>query len=104
MIYFHPAIRPRANFEKSILSDIPIGTDIDTVMEYIKSKEKWGNVDFYKDYGYLTSNSGGIVGTQYIRLDIGTYNLLFTTVTLYLGFDEEKNLVGINIVHYVDAP
>ena len=113
MAIFNPLRKSEEDIKKDVLKQIPIGTNMDDVINFIETHKKWQwiieSIDM--ESGYKTTHYGEYdygyeveIGFKSIKLHLGGYRNLFRTdVIAYLGFDLNSNLYDIEIKKYVDS-
>ena len=115
VIFSDPLQRPDFLVRQYVLKRTPIGMSMEDVVEVIEGQEEWVLRNINYDGGYLSPNtrlpaepttSGEYsIGEKSIRALVGEYQyLLVTSVTVFWGFDENSELIEVEIWKTVDGP
>jgi len=117
VIFSNPLRRPDSLVRQYVLNLTPIGMSMEDVVEVIEGQEGWKIWHINDEGGYLSqgplvpgwpvsSLSGrSVIGEKSIRANIGEYQyLLVTSVTVFWGFDENSELIEVEIWKTVDGP
>ena len=101
--FFNQARLPIRIIEKQILRDVKLGSDIETVKKYI-SKKNWELRWINTENGYVQKKSPHItVGSKYIRAFIGEYGIITTSVSVFFGFNENSELIAVEVFKEIDG-
>ena len=127
---FNPIRRPQKMVRNYILRLTPIGTHIDDVEKFLRSKREW-TVDYINyEMGYahpgkpipgwpvitrtipgpdgpITTRGTSIIGDKSIRGYLGEYSAWYTlgfhtTVSVFWGFDGDGKLIEVYVWKVVD--
>jgi len=118
MQLLNPLRRSEETIRANVLSFMPIGMSMEDVLEVIESMNDWEIMHTF-DRGYIVgrwyvrgphqgSYVGGhdiaVIGVTSMEVHVGSYNFLLfalgTRVSVFLGFDEDLNLVDIGVRKY----
>lgn len=98
----NPLSRSEVQLRKNLLVETPVGTPMNEVEQFIRSKKDWEIEYIDKDNGFTppTKTSKVKIGVKSIRVFIGQYSSIsdlyfITSVTVFYGFNERSELVDI---------
>ena len=111
LILSNPLRKPVEDIRETVLKSIPIGMDMDEVLNIIENNKKWKISHTNHKYGYGIDKNGRPgenndvhVGEKSIRANIGSYrNIFITDVIIYFGFDENSKLIDIAVRKDTDS-
>jgi len=115
-IFSNPLRWSDAYVRNHVLKLTPIGMSMEDVIVVIEGQEAWETRYIDYESGYLSrgplvpdrpvSFSGySIIGEKSIRALVGEYKyLLVTSVTVFWGFDENSELIEVEVWKTVDGP
>ncbi|MDR2570720.1 MAG: hypothetical protein LBD23_10565 [Oscillospiraceae bacterium] len=112
----YPPLRSDRGVKKYVLNIIPVGSSVEDVIE-ISNTKNWEihiplvNVGYFVRDGHppmLAAFPGGVpwkgitvIGNKTMVVIIGSY--FFGSVGVFLGFDENSELVDVAVIRYVSA-
>lgn len=94
-----------------LLKEIPLGTQMNDVINHINAKKKWKIKWVSNENGFSKKedNVRKIIGKKAIRTEISEYRdpkfcfVLITNITVFWGFDENSKLIEIWVWKTTDA-
>lgn len=100
--FSNPLFRSEEVIGERLLTQTPLGTSMDDVIQFLNLQKDWEirNINYesgYLDRGLLRNK---IIGTKSIRVSLGDYRAitsyyLETNVTVFYGFNDDKELIDI---------
>ena len=94
----NPLRLPDIVIKDYLLSELPLGTNIKVVEQFVREKE-WKLAYVSRTTGYIDQQSptNKVVGEMSIRAELGSYQGLpfETSVTVFWGFDKKGNLIDM---------
>ncbi len=98
----NPLIQSENQIKNNLWEQTPIGTSMNEVIQFIKTKKDWEIETINYEYGFLSQRSKPIklIGNKSIRVYLGEYRIFsnyyfVTDVTVYYGFNEKGELIDI---------
>lgn len=114
IVMSNPLRWSKEHLKKHLLKITPIGTSMENVIDIIESNEEWTILSTDDTHGYLliggtpemsrrtTSNPEETIGEKSIEAFIGEYNVwLLRRVSAYWAFDENSNLINIDVCKFM---
>lgn len=104
-IVMNPEALPDSLIRKQMLSQFPVGTPMDKVIQFANKKKEWSNVEIDHGYGYSKDSMfGEEIGKKHVSVVIGRHRIMFVTVVIVnFGFDENSELVNIRVYKEVNG-
>ena len=94
----NPLRRSEDTIRSKLLEELPLGTQLSTVHQYIIKKE-WEISYVSEDSGFYDQRTrpASVVGEKAIRASIGDYQDLpfVANVTVFWGFDKDSRLIDV---------
>ncbi|MBA2937282.1 hypothetical protein HZF08_03115 [Paenibacillus sp. CGMCC 1.16610] len=97
-----PLVQPEAQLRENLLKEIPLGTQMNNVIQIIKSNRDWAIDGIDYEHGFRRSGSGEneIIGEKSIRLSLGDYRIIsnyyfITDVSVFFSFNVNDQLIEI---------
>lgn len=98
IIFSNPLRRSEESIRSKLLKELPIGTQLSTVHQYIIEKE-WevGSVNENTGFYDQRTRPASVVGEKSIRASMGDYqDIPFkANVTVFWGFDKDSRLIDV---------
>ncbi|WP_373231861.1 hypothetical protein [Cohnella sp.] len=102
-LVFNPLTRSEDTIRQKMLSQFPVGTQMDDIIQFANLKEGWSDVGISYINGYRIDR-GEEVGKKHISVHIGEYQIIFVTdVEVYFGFNENSELIDIRVRKTIDS-
>ncbi|MGO4376298.1 hypothetical protein AB4Z21_37225, partial [Paenibacillus sp. MCAF20] len=108
-VLLNPLTRSEDTIREKLLTQIPLGTDMNEAIDFAKRKKGWSDIKIDDANGY--NSELGIkttVGEKHFSVHAGDYrsllNLYFfvADVTIYFGFNENSELIDIRVRKDID--
>ena len=97
IILSDPLRRSNEEIRKNILSDMPLGSHKDDVLEYISKNKRW-------TIGSGASHFGPIEYKTFARVHMGEYRtILITDAVAFWLFDENDELIELIVKKWIDG-
>ncbi|MFD0959133.1 hypothetical protein [Paenibacillus chungangensis] len=102
-LVFNPLTRSEDTIRQKMLSQFPVGTHMDDIIQFANHKKDWSDVKISYINGY-SIDRGEEVGKKRISVHIGEYQIFFVTdVEVFFGFNENSELIDIRVRKTIDS-
>jgi len=106
----NPLIQSENQLRNNLLEQTPIGTSMNDVVQFIKTKKNW-EIDYIsQEKGFVHQGRKPMetVGEKSIRVHLGEYRIFskyyfVTDVTVYYGFNDKAELIDIWVWKVTDT-
>ena len=105
VVYSNPLRRSEATIRESLLQDMPLGTKLSEVHDFILEQD-WKLKSINEETGFYDQRTKPPkeTGEQSIRASLGNYhNPFLTNVTVFWGFDRNSELIDIWVWKTTDS-
>lgn len=113
-IFSNPLIYSESIIKNRLIKATPLGTNMNTVIAEIENNENYSIMYISYNHGYGIARYGPgdaavspgeeEVGKKSIKVHLGEYKVTFCVdVIAYYGFNEENELVGIEVAKELDS-
>lgn len=114
VIVSNPLLCSESIIRRKLLKETPIGINMDNVIETLKSNENYEIMFISYENGFGMSKSEPIdaavsygqeeIGKKSIKVHLGEYRVIFCVdVIAYYGFDEQNELIAIEVTKEYEA-
>jgi hypothetical protein len=106
----NPLNRSEDTIKEKLLTQIPLGTDMNEAIDFAKKKKGWSDIKINDTNGYPSSMGIGLsVGEKHFSVYAGDYRsilnlyLFAVDVRIYFGFNENSELIDIRVRKMIDS-
>lgn len=105
----NPLVKSEEMISENILSQLPLGTHMNDVLQFAKNKRKWEIRWVDHENGFVHQRKKDeIIGEKSIRISLGDYYIMSelyfeTNVTVLFGFNEQSELIDIWVWKTTDS-
>ncbi|MFE5321604.1 hypothetical protein ACFQ88_23140 [Paenibacillus sp. NPDC056579] len=106
----NPIAQSEIKIRDKVLQEIPLGTQMESVIQLIKNKNDWVLSGIYPNHGF--THKGTLdreeIGVKSVEVYLGDYRFftnlyLATDVTVFFGFNEKSELIDIFVWKVIDG-